>query len=167
MKRTRILNPVRRTMACIAMLLGLTLTCGTLRAAPSQTDVFIKSVQDNMDSAQSFDYRPVLLVAAGGGMIVLLMMISKRRQNTRTRPQALNSPARLIKEMLRDVPLNAAELKQLKLMAASVQAPDDEPTNPLVLLLCPSVMAKGLHRAGNKVDRKTVALIVRKLREGK
>ena len=166
MKHTGTSNPPFRAIGWAAIFLSLALPCGAVRAAPTQTDVF-KSIQDSMDQSQAFDYRPLLLVAAGGGVVLLLLMISRRRQTTRRKPQALNSPARLMKEVLRDISLNAAELKQLKLMSSAVQSPDEEPTNPLVLLLCPSVMAKGLHRAGNKVDRKTVALIVRKLREGK
>ena len=146
-------------------LLLLTLPHRAASAAPSQAD-FFKSVQENMDKPQDFDYRPLLLIAAGGGVVVLLLMVSSRRQKTVRSPQSLNSPAKLMKEILREIPLNAAELKQLKLLAGAVKTPDANEISPLALLLCPSLMAKGLRGAGNKVDRKTVALIVRKLRQG-
>jgi hypothetical protein len=133
-------------------------------AAPSQDDVF-KSIQESMGKSQEFDYRPVLLLAAAGGVAVLVAMIGNRRQKTARLPQALNSPAKLMKEILREIPLNSGEVKQLKVLAGAVKSPDAQETNPLVLLLCPSAMAKGLRGAGNKVDRKTIAMIVRKLRE--
>jgi hypothetical protein len=166
MKKTHPFRACRSAIPWLVLLTSLALPCSWLRAAPSQSEVF-KSIQNSMEQSQTFDYRPVLLVVAGGGVVALLLMVSSRRQNSKRKPGPVNAPARLMKELLREIPLNAAELKQLKVMAAAVEAPGHEQTNPLVLLLCPSVMAKGLHRAGNKVDRKTVALIVRKLREGK
>ena len=135
-----------------------------LHAAPSQNDVF-KSIQESMDKPQDFDYRPVLLLVGGGGVAVLLLLVVNRRQKGTRPSQTLNSPAKLMKEVLREISLNSGEVKQLKLMAAAVENPTPHETNPLVLLLCPSVMAKGLHRAGGKVDRKAVATIVRKLRQ--
>lgn len=135
-----------------------------LHAAPSQDDVF-KSIQESMDKPQPFDYRPVLMLMGGGGVAVLLLLLVSRRQKGARSPQTLNSPARLMKQIMRDVSLNSGEIKQLKMMAAAVESPTAQEINPLVLLLCPSVMAKGLHRAGSKVDRKAVATIVRKLRQ--
>lgn len=146
-------------------LLLLALPHQAASAAPSQED-FFKSVQENMGKSQDFDYRPLLLIAAGGGVAVLLLLVSNRRQKTVRSPHSLNSPAKLLKEILRQVPLNTAELKQLKVLAGSVKTPDANEISPLALLLCPSLMAKGLRGAGSKVDRKTVALIVRKLRQG-
>jgi hypothetical protein len=146
-------------------LLLLALPHQAASAAPSQAD-FFKSVQENMGKSQDFDYRPLLLIAAGGGVAVLLLFVSNRRQKTVRSPQSLNSPAKLMKEILRQVPLNAAEVKQLKVLAGAVKTPHADGISPLALLLCPSLMAKGLRGAGNKVDRKTVALIVRKLRQG-
>lgn len=154
---------MRRSTVALALLL-LAFFTSTLRATPSQDDVF-KSIQESMDKPQDFDYRPVLMLAGGGGVAVLLLLIASGRQKGKRSPQTLNSPAKLMKEVLREISLNSGEVKQLKMMAAAVENPTAQETNPLVLLLCPSVMAKGLHRAGNKVDRKTVATIVRKLRQ--
>lgn len=149
----------------LAFLLAVMLIPLAVHGAPSQNDVF-KSIQDSMGTPQEFDYRPVLLLVAGGGLIVLLLAASSRRQQSARSPQPVNSSSRLMKEILREIPLKPAEMKQLKLLAGAVKNPTPDQTNPLVLLLCPSVMAKGLQGAGNKIDRKTVAQIVRKLREG-
>lgn len=154
---------VTRLLLLLALLV-LALPHQAASAAPSQQD-FFKSVQENMDKSQDFDYRPLLLIAAGGGVAVLLVLVNNRRQKIVRSPQSLNSPAKLMKEILKQVPLNAAELKQLKVLAGAVKTPDAAEISPLALLLCPSLMAKGLRGAGNKVDRKTVALIVRKLRQ--
>jgi hypothetical protein len=149
----------------LAFLMGFMLLTATTQAAPSQDDVF-KSIQDSMGKPQEFDYRPVLLLAAGGGLVVLLLAVSSRRQQSGRSSQPVNSAARLMKQILREIPLKPGEVKQLKVLAGAVKNPTVDQTNPLVLLLCPSVMAKGLQTAGNKIDRKTVAQIVRKLREG-
>lgn len=157
-------SPVNRSLFAIIGFLSIAFMTPVLHAAPSQDDVF-KSIEESMDKPQEFDYRPVLVLAGGGGAAVLLLLIVSRRQKGSRSSQTLNSPAKLMKEVLREISLNSAEVRQLKMMAAAVESTTAEETNPLVLLLCPSVMAKGLHRAGNKVDRKAVATIVRKLRE--
>lgn len=157
-------SSANRWLFAIIAFLSIAFSTPALHAAPSQEDVF-KSIQESMDKPQDFDYRPVFMLAGGGGGVVLLLLIFSRRQKAGRSPQTLNSPAKLMKEVLREISLNSGEVKQLKMMAAAVESTTAQETNPLVLLLCPSIMAKGLHRAGSKVDRKAVAAIVRKLRE--
>ena len=158
----------RRAGAGIALLVGAVLfTAAPVghAAPPTQEDVF-KSIQDSMGKPSDSDSRPALLLLAGGALLVLVLMISNRRQRAARAPAApLNSPGKLMKEILRDLPLKSAEMKQLKLLADAVESPAGDELNPLTLLLCPSLMAKGLQASPGKVDRKVVAQVVRKLRE--
>jgi len=59
--------------------------------------------------------------------------------------------------MLKRVPLRGGEIKQLKLMAA-----DQGCESPLTLVLCPSLMAKGMQDNG-KADKRVVMGVARKM----
>ena len=133
-----------------------------LRAAPSQDDVF-KSIEENVNEKSDFDSRPVILLACAGGAIVLLLAVVNRRSKRAVVSKALNNPGRLMREVLKEVPLKSAELRQLKTIAASVETEAGEQPSPLALLLCPSLLAKGLKAAPNRVDPRTVAQVVRKM----
>ncbi|HSU67466.1 MAG TPA: hypothetical protein VLJ39_11385 [Tepidisphaeraceae bacterium] len=134
-------------------------------AAPSQKDVF-KSIQESMGKQEESDSRPLLLLLCGGGVIVLLVVVGSRRQQKATSPEPLNHPGKLLKEVLKDVPLKSAEMKQLKLLADALATKSGEEAGPLTLLLCPSLMAKGLKEPTPRLDRKMIAQVVRKLRLG-
>jgi hypothetical protein len=145
------------------VLLFLLLSTSVGHAAPTQNDVF-KSIQDSLGHEEQQDYRPYLLFAAGAAILLLIVVVSNRRQQAARAPGPLNSPGKLMKEVLRDVPLKSGEVKQLKVLAESIESTNGDEVNPLTLLLCPSLMAKGLQASGDKVDKKTVAQVVRKLR---
>jgi len=132
-------------------------------AAPSQQDVF-KSIQDSMGSDKEVDSTPIYLLVAGGIATLVIMTLVGRRQNKSDTPEAFNHPGKLMKEVLRDIPLKSAEVKQLKLLAGAVEEQTGDETSPLILLLCPSLMARGLKGDRGKVDRKLVAQMVRRLR---
>jgi len=134
-----------------------------LAATPTQEDVF-KSIQENVGQKTDFDTRPVLLLACAGGGVLLLLWLMGRRSKQAATPRALNHPGRLMKEVLREVPLKSGEVRQLKTIAVSVASQAGEEPNPLTLLLCPSLLAKGLTAASNRIDRKAVAQVVRKMR---
>jgi len=134
-----------------------------LQAAPSQQDVF-KSIQDSMGSGKEVDSTPMYLLTGGGVAALVILTLLSRRQQKADSTQALNHPGKLMKEVLRDVPLKPAEVKQLKVMAGAVEDQTGEDMSPLTLLLCPSLMAKGLKSDRGKVDRKLVAQMVRRLR---
>lgn len=158
----------RRANACarLAAVLALCLMAARVSAAPNQQDVF-RSIQDSVGKPTEFDARPIILLGCGGGLVLLLVVIGSRRQQTATSPKPLNHPGRLLKEVLKDVPLKSAEVKQLKLLAETVESQTGEQTHPLVLLLCPSLMVKGLKEGAGRIDRKTIAQVVRKLRIGR
>jgi hypothetical protein len=134
-----------------------------LLAGPSQQDVF-KSIQDSMGSAKEVDSTPIYLLTAGGVVVLVILSLLSRRQQKADSSEALNHPRKLMKEVLREVPLKPAEMKQLKILAGAVEDQTGEDLNPLTLLLCPSLMARGLKDDRGKVDRKMVAQMVRRLR---
>ena len=141
-------------------------------AKPTQDDVF-KSIQDSVGERTEFDFRPVFFVAGGGALVLLLVAVAKHRQPRAVATGAaaaaaaarrpLNHPGRLIKQLSRDVPLKPAELKQLKMLAESIEGQAGASPNPISLLLCPSLLAKGLKAGPPKLDRRIVAQIVRKM----
>ena len=131
-------------------------------AAATQEDVF-KSIQENVGEKTDFDSRPVLLLLVGGGSVLLLLALMGRRSKKAAIPKALNHPGRLLKEVLKEVPLNPAEMRQLKALAENVQRQTGEPASPLSLLLCPSLLAKSLKSGAPRIDRKTVAQVVKKM----
>ena len=144
----------------------LTLALASIsRANPTQQDVF-KSIQDNVGQPTEFDARPVILLAAAGGAALLLVVVYNYWQKKRSIPRKLNHPAKLLKEVTREVPLNSPEVKQLKLLADSLENEIDGAAGPLLMLLCPSLLGKALKTAPPKLDRKTVAGLVRRLKLG-
>jgi hypothetical protein len=128
-------------------------------AAPSQEDVF-RSIQTNVgggtvDSSKSL---PILMAVIG---FVLLLIVASQRRKRVVVPKALNHQGKLLREVLKAVPLRAKEVKQLKVLAENADA--DEPlASPLTLLLCPSLMARTIQSKRLKVDRRALASVARK-----
>ena len=142
------------------------LSSAALDAAPTQNDVF-KSIQDNVSHQTDLDSMPVILLVLGGALVLaLLVYFSRREQKVASAPTTLNHPGKLAKEVLRAVPLKPAEMKQLKLLADAVESEAGEPIDPITLLLCPSLLAKGVKASPPRLDRKAVAQVVRRLRIG-
>ena len=134
-------------------------------ANPSQQDVF-KSIQDNVGQPTEFDARPVIFLAAAGGAALLLVVVVNYWQKRRSTPRKLNHPAKLLREAVREVPLSSSEVKQLKLLADSLENEINGPASPLLMLLCPSLLGKAIKAAPAKLDRRTVAGMVRRLKLG-
>ena len=132
-------------------------------AAPSQQDVF-KSIQQSVGEKTSFDFGPVILLAGGGGVILLVVVFLNHRANKPPAPKTVNHAGKLLKQIMRDLPLKSSELKQLKLLADAIRHDLPEEVGPLTMLLCPSLMGQGLRAAPPKLDRKKLAQIVRKLK---
>ena len=147
------------------------LACGPWLLAPSpaladpptQEDV-LRSIGQNV--GESGDSGRVLGILAGiAGAIVLLVVVGQRRGGE-ARPKVLNHHGKLMKEVLRTVPLKPAELKQLKLLLSETGNRGGEgpaATSPLTLVLCPSLLLKTAQARSEKVNRKVVAGLVRKL----
>lgn len=123
-------------------------------AAVRQEDVF-KSISDNVGGSTDpkFFY---ILALAGAGFVLLLVVINSFK-NRQVRPRAVNHQGKLLKELLKKVPLKNGEVKQLKAMAAE-QGCD----SPLTLVLCPSLLAKGMNTKG-KADKRVVMGVAKKM----
>jgi len=152
-----------RSSALLLSTFYLLLSSSSLASPPSQDDVF-KSIQQSVGERTEFDSRPVLLLAVGGVVVLLVLAVSKRRQQKASAPKAVNHSGRLMKEVLRELPLKPAEMKQLKTLADGIADESGESPNPLTLLICPSLLLKGLQADTSKVDRKAIAQVVRKMK---
>jgi hypothetical protein len=132
-------------------------------AAASPEDVF-RSISEDSGRPEAGGHATALLLCAAGGLILLLLLATRAGRRAAA-PQPLNHSRKLMREVLRSVPLRRAELKQLRLIAdAAGTAPGGEPVqSPLTLLLCPSVLARALKNGPAKVDRAVIARVVKKM----
>lgn len=130
-------------------------------AQPTQEDVF-KSIGDSVN--EPVDSSRALAVAAGiGGAVVLLVVVGHWRQRDR-KPELLNHPGKLLKEVLRNVPLKGAEVKQVKALCQTFQPlGGGRVESPLTLLLCPSLLADAAKQSRGKADLAVVGGLVKRL----
>jgi hypothetical protein len=148
---------MRKSIAAIAAAI-VVLSCSLASAMPTQDEVF-RSIHDNV--GPTFDARKALpyLVAAVASVILIIVINQYRQRPARAR--GLNHPGRLLRQVRRSLHLQSAELKQLKLLAE-----EQELSNPLTLLLCPSMLAKALRSGNPRIDRQVVQQVVQRLRDG-
>jgi hypothetical protein len=140
----------------------LLLTAIPASAAPSQNDVF-KSIQDNVGQSDGSATKAIPWICGGVGVILLLALFG-RRQSRQAAPRIVNHSGRLMKEIMGQVSLKPRELKQLKLAADEISDPDrDTPTNPLVLLLCPSLLVRTINDESTRADPKTLRILLKKM----
>ncbi len=159
-KRSAMLGyPVR--FALLALLLALAAP-RQVRATPTQEDVF-RSIQENVgNETPGAGDKAIPFVVAGAGLVILLAALSNRRKRE-VSPRTLNNHTKLVKEIMRTVPLRQAEVRQLK-MLLDVQTGDQRPRHPLTLILCPSVLATALKsNRPAKMDRKVMIQIAKKV----
>ena len=125
-----------------------------------------RSISEDSSRPQAGGNATALLLCTAGGLI-LLLLLGTRAGRRAAAPQPLNHPRKLIREVLKAVPLRRAELKQLRLLADAAGsgpgAGGGAVQSPLTLLLCPSVLARALKNGPAKVDRAVIARIVRKM----
>src|SRR3954454_11490646 len=105
-------------------------------AALKQEDVF-KSISDSVGG--SSDPPPFYIAGLIAAGVVLLLVVVNSLKKRQAAPRAVNHQGKLMKEILKRVPLKGGEVKQLKTMAAEQGC-----ASPLTLVLCPSLIAKGL-----------------------
>lgn len=132
-----------------------------VRAQPTQEEVF-KSIGESV--SEPVDSSRALAVAAGiGGAVALLVVVGHWRQRE-TKPESLDHPGKLLKEVLRNVPLKGAEVKQIKALSQTVQPPGGGTVaSPLTLLLCPSLLAEAAKQSRGKADLVVVGGLVKRL----
>jgi len=104
----------------------------SLLAATTADDVF-KSMGDSLDS----DINPWHVAAIIGGMmlLVILVIVLSRRGQGRDAGKSSGNITKLNRQLAKAAGLKAREMKQLKVLANQ-----ENIDNPLVLLLCPSVL---------------------------
>src|SRR5688572_7821312 len=75
-------------------------------AQPTQEEVF-QSIKDNVGPSQT-DYSKLLpYVLAGMGLVILLVLVSQRKRQETATPKPLNHQGKLLREVLKTVPLRA------------------------------------------------------------
>ena len=122
-----------------------------------------KSVADNVN--EPVDSGRVLGVIAGIAGVVVLVAVVGQWRGRGASPKALHHHGKLVKEVLRALPLKGAEVKQLKAIVQEVlpKAGGDSPESSITLLLCPSLLARATQASPEKVDRRLVAGLVKRL----
>ena len=105
-------------------------------------DVF-RSTGEQLNAAPGSRTMTALLLLALG--IVLVLVLINNRLKRLTTPRVLNHHGRLIREVRRKVALRSADLKRLKAIAA-----ERDLCSPLVLMLCPSLLARAMEEQRTK-----------------
>jgi hypothetical protein len=124
-------------------------------------DQVFRSVGENIDKPA--DLRPLIAgVAVIAGLLGVLVVIRNARAGNGSSPAAaaapVGSPSRLLREALKGTGVTRAELKQLKSVAQQ-----QDLSSPLLLLLCPSLLARAMKDPNTRVDRQVMAGVARKL----
>jgi hypothetical protein len=124
-------------------------------AAPRQEDVF-RGIQDGLHD-QTDPTTVLAVVCAVVGIVILLIVINRWRQRE-VSPKAVNHQGKLTKELQKQMSLKPAEVRQLKALAEGTPV-----ENPLALLLCPSLLVKAAKENPEKLDRKVVGGMLKRM----
>ncbi len=116
-------------------------------------DVF-RSTEDSFNETPDMHRVWALMLAAT--VIVVLLIAFNYKRKREVRPKTLNHQGKLLKEVLKQLPIRSGEIKQLKLLAEQ-----EECSSPLVMILCPSLLAKGIRN--RTADRKVLGRVARKV----
>src|SRR3954471_17914287 len=120
-----------------------------------QEDVF-KSISENVGSSNT-DPRYFYVFALIGAAVVLLLVVVNSFKKREAAPRAVNHQGKLVKEIVKKVPLKSADIKHLKTTAAEQGC-----ASPLTLILCPSILAKGINAKG-KADKRVLMGVAKKM----
>jgi hypothetical protein len=134
-------------------------------ATPSQEEVF-KSIQQNVGGQSDDGGRGLAMLLGGIGGVIAVILLGARVRAWTSRPRVMDHPRKLVREVLKNVPLKPKELKQLKMLveASRQEGSATEPIqSPLTLVLCPSVLARAMKNRPAKIDRVVIGQLVRKM----
>src|SRR6476660_8787840 len=108
-----------------------------LANAPVKLEDVFKSTKESMNQEAG----PERLIALGLGAlaIVVLLIFLQYRRKAESMTKPVNNQNRLVRDMTRTLALKDAEMRPLQEMANEQNC-----SSPLVLLMCPSLMAKAL-----------------------
>lgn len=130
-----------------------------LLAAPTPEDIaksYANSMEGNIDGA-------MFLYIVGGliAVVVVISLINRKWRTAAPGKKSLNHQGKLMREVLKALPLKGREVKQLKALADMTES--EKPlASPLTLLLCPSVLAKTIQAKKPRGDRKALINVARK-----
>ncbi len=118
-----------------------------LLAQQMSQDELIRSLTSSMDKGGG-DATGILGTAGlmlMGAVVLMLMLAWISWRKERKGNKRLNHPGKLQREIMRKVGIRPAEMKKLKTFAEEVDV-----SSPLVLLLCPSLMAEAARKRRNQ-----------------
>jgi hypothetical protein len=124
----------RISLSLLAFLLVLVFATQATHASPTPEEIsrsFTESMQQEPDYWRML---PWFFAFAGS---VLVVMFIRQRQVRQAMPRVLNHPGKLVREMVRNADIDAAEMKKLKAEAKELDC-----EHALTLLLCPSLRDK-------------------------
>ncbi len=107
--------------------------------ANATPDQVFKSVGDTLD-AQVNPNHLILIAVALVGMILLISFLTRRTTKT-TQVKVVNNASKLTRQLARQMGLKSNEFRHLKQLADQ-----ENIDNPLVLLLCPSVLQAAMKK---------------------
>lgn len=154
----------RRRLASLAMGFAFCVLTPAFSALakPSQEDVF-QSIKQNVGQTTDDNGKGMAILLAGVGALIMVMLAGAKIRRRQSAPKVVDRPKKLIREVMKLVPLKPRELKQLKILVEETRDTDTPVQSPLTLLLCPSVLSKAVKSRPTKVDRAVVAQVVRKM----
>ena len=150
-----------QAMLYLAICIIHVILANSSRAVMTQEDVF-KSIKENVSETEGSG-RTFMAILLGGVAVVMLLALFSARNKREATPKALNHAGKLLKELIRQISLRPAELKQLKLLAEAEQDAGVSIDSPLIFLLCPSTLTAAMRSGRVKIDRKVMAGVARKL----
>jgi hypothetical protein len=153
----QLLNSIARKIGGAALLvcaLAGTLWLPSTASAATQEDV-LKSISENVGGKS--DPMPLFWGVAAIVTVSVLLSIFNRRMQRVASPKALNNPGKLLKQLVADIHLRPAELKQLKTLADM-----EHLEYSLTLLLCPSLLSKTIKENPQRVDPKTIVELAKR-----
>lgn len=144
---------ISRSVACASAIL---LLCASQSLAIGTQQEVLNGINDSV--GQEVDPQKLLAVALVIVALIAMICVVSYMRNRTVHPKPLNSPGKLFKEVCRALNLRPVEARQLRSLAERQQL-----SNPLVLLLCPSVLAKAMKNSPGGEDRRVLAGLQRKV----
>jgi hypothetical protein len=149
-----------RALALFSILYSLSSYFSAPARAATQEE-FFRSMQQSVDGGGSSSTeagRILLLIVAGAALVGLVMMLGRQKTRKVAKLRAPNNPRKLMKEISRAARVRPGEMRQLKVLADQQSC-----ESPLTLLLCPSLLVKGIQQQGSKADRQVLLQLAKKM----
>jgi hypothetical protein len=136
----RLLAPASRLLAPVLTLL-LLWAVPPVAAQPSQEEFFRsigRSLEQNPMLEGQSSVKLMAVIFSIGGLLILLLIKNRPRATVAAPPRPVNHSRKLTREVLRKLPIDAARWRRLQALAEQRSL-----SNPLLLLLCPSLEGNG------------------------